>query len=106
QRVALLLTALAQGEAGLVRVAMEDRLHQPYREQLMGPFRAVVQAARAAGADGVALSGAGPAVLAVTCRQEEEIGEAMCKPFLECGIACRSLILRVSAQGVHRVDTQ
>lgn len=104
QRVSLLLTALAQGKGNLLRTAMEDRLHQPYREKLMGPFQEVIKAALEAGAKGVALSGAGPTVLAVTCERTQEIAEAMQRPFAMQGIPCRSLTLTVSPHGLYVVN--
>lgn len=65
-RVALLVAAMATGRVEHLATAMGDRLHQPYRARALFPWLdAVFTAARAAGALGVALSGAGPAVLAL-----------------------------------------
>ncbi len=63
-RVALLVAALATGDIGSLREAMEDRLHQPYRQTLMPWLPRVFEAAKQAGALGVHLSGAGPSVAA------------------------------------------
>ncbi|MFA0752018.1 MAG: hypothetical protein SLRJCFUN_002421 [Candidatus Fervidibacter sp.] len=63
-RVALLVAALATGDIGSLREAMEDRLHQPYRQTLMPWLPKVFEAAKQAGALGVHLSGAGPSVAA------------------------------------------
>jgi homoserine kinase len=65
QRVALLLAALQAQRADLLATAMDDRLHQPYRERLFPWMPAVVGAARRAGALACVLSGAGPSLLAV-----------------------------------------
>jgi homoserine kinase len=63
-RVALLVAAWTQGRWDVVGQAMNDRLHQPYRGRAMFPWLdGVLAAARAAGAMGAALSGAGPSVL-------------------------------------------
>lgn len=63
-RAGLLLGALATGEYELLRVAMQDRLHQPYRSHLIPGLEDVIEAAISNGAYGACLSGSGPTVLA------------------------------------------
>jgi homoserine kinase len=65
-RAALLVHALLSGDAELLAEAMADRLHQPYRAGLFPHLEAMIEAACGAGAAGACLSGAGPAVLALT----------------------------------------
>jgi homoserine kinase len=65
QRVALLTAAFAQGRLDLLRVAMEDRLHQPYRERACPLLTTLLPLADEREIAGVALSGAGPSVLVV-----------------------------------------
>src|SRR5439155_412214 len=65
QRVALLLASLWAGRPAALAAALEDRLHEPYRLRLFPWMPEVVRAARAAGALGCVLSGAGPSLLAV-----------------------------------------
>ncbi|MBK9922663.1 MAG: hypothetical protein IPP09_05780 [Elusimicrobia bacterium] len=64
-RAALLASALLSGRRDLLAVAMDDRLHQPYRKALIPGFAGVLKSATAAGAHGAALSGAGPTILAL-----------------------------------------
>lgn len=64
-RAALLTTAIATGDATLLRSAMDDRLHQPYRLPLLEGSGKLIDAAYRHGAAGVALSGAGPSILAI-----------------------------------------
>jgi homoserine kinase len=64
-RAALLVAALATGEYRLLAEATRDRLHQPARARLFPALPALLAAARAAGALGACLSGAGPSVLAL-----------------------------------------
>jgi len=64
-RSALLVTAIMTSDAGLLRTAMEDRLHQPYRLPLLPGAGELIESAYEHGAAGVALSGAGPSVLAI-----------------------------------------
>ncbi|MGZ6299367.1 MAG: homoserine kinase [Candidatus Limnocylindria bacterium] len=64
-RAALLATAVITSDAGLLRTAMDDRLHQPYRLPLLPGSAELIGTAYDHGAAGAALSGAGPSVLAI-----------------------------------------
>ncbi len=61
----LLIRALDSGNPHWLRAALQDRIHQPYRTQLIRGFGAVEAAAIAAGAHGLVISGAGPTLLAL-----------------------------------------
>lgn len=63
QHVALLTAAFATGRADLITVAMRDCLHQPYRASVCPLLPRLLPLAGIEGIAGVALSGAGPAVL-------------------------------------------
>ena len=63
QNSMFLLAALIQGRPELISTALEDRLHQPYRSSLCPLLPTLHQMQRKSGILGVALSGAGPAVL-------------------------------------------
>jgi homoserine kinase len=62
QRVALMVAALAKGSVTEFAVSLGDRLHQPYRANLV-PGLAKILALREPGLLGCVLSGAGPSVL-------------------------------------------
>ena len=64
-RGALLATAVITSDAGLLREAMDDRLHQPYRLPLLNGSAELIAAAYEHGAAGACLSGAGPSVIAI-----------------------------------------
>jgi homoserine kinase len=64
-RSALLATAVITSDAGLLRTAMDDRLHQPYRLPLLSGAAELIEDAYQHGAAGAALSGAGPSILAI-----------------------------------------
>ncbi|HET9416690.1 MAG TPA: homoserine kinase [Candidatus Limnocylindria bacterium] len=64
-RSALLATAIMTSDAGLLRAAMADELHQPYRLPLLHGSRELIEMAYERGAAGACLSGAGPSVLAI-----------------------------------------
>jgi homoserine kinase len=63
QRVALMTAAMATGRGELLANAMRDRLHQPYRAEVCPLLGRLLPLAGQGGILGVALSGAGPAVL-------------------------------------------
>ena len=64
-RSALLATAIMTSDAGLLRSAMTDELHQQYRLPHLPGSRELIDLAYERGAAGACLSGAGPTVLAV-----------------------------------------
>ena len=65
QAVSLLGLAFAQGRGDLLKAAMSDRIHQPYRAPICPFLQPLLPLAGTSGILGVALSGAGPAVLVV-----------------------------------------
>jgi homoserine kinase len=60
-----LILGLHTGDARLISAGMHDRLHEPYRARLFPHLEAMIAAARASGAYGACLSGAGPSILAL-----------------------------------------
>ena len=102
-RVGLLVAALQQGDYSLLRTGMQDRLHQPYRTGLVPGLEAVLAAAIEAGALGAALSGAGPTALALVSSRGTEVADAMQQAWAKEGIAVRTLVLGLAAEGVQCV---
>jgi homoserine kinase len=66
QNTALLVSAFALDRPDLLRTAMSDHLHQPYREQACPLLPLLLPLVAEPGIYGVALSGAGPSVLLIT----------------------------------------
>lgn len=64
-RSAFLAAAIMTSDAGMLRTAMTDELHQPYRLPLLPGSRELIELAYERGAAGACLSGAGPSVLAI-----------------------------------------
>lgn len=64
-RAALLAGSLVAGDFHNIGVATDDRLHQPYRFDLIPEGREIVDASRELGALGAYISGAGPSIVAI-----------------------------------------
>ncbi len=69
QRMGLLTAAFAEGSGELLKVAMQDKIHQPYRSEACALLPKLLPLAGRGGVLGVALSGAGPSVLLVLSRE-------------------------------------
>src|SRR2546421_4536307 len=104
-RVALLLTALQTGHYELIGEAMQDRLHQPYRQALFPAMPDIINAAIAAGAHGASLSGGGSSLIALASSRFQEILHAMRKTARERGIDGTGAILRADQQGARVLRT-
>ena len=62
---AMVLKALELGDEKLLRNAMQDRLHQPYRKKMITDYEKIEALVRTTGA-AFCLSGAGPTLLCIT----------------------------------------
>lgn len=98
-RMGLLVRALAAGDYGRLAIAMQDRLHQPYRIPLVPGMAAAMDAAREAGAAGVAISGAGPSLIVFAPDGHQAILAAMQAAFAAAGLASRAWVLPVASTG-------
>ena len=85
QRVSLLLQALQSGEFSLLREALQDRLHQPFRQRLVPGLE---EALTLEHPDllGVCLSGAGPSIVALAERNLDEIESLLSQSFAKSGL--------------------
>ena len=84
QRIALLPVALGQSppDPDLIHLAMQDKIHQPYRQALIPGLGEVVESMSPAtqpGFLGVCLSGAGPTILALAMDHFGEIADRIIK---------------------------
>lgn len=98
-RVGLLLRALSTADFARLAIAMQDRLHQPYRIPLVPGLGAAMAAAVAAGAAGVALSGAGPSLIAFAAANHAAIAQAASDAFAAAGLPSRTWVLPVAETG-------
>jgi homoserine kinase len=104
-RTVLVTEAFRTGDLSLLGEAMTDKLHQPYRLKLIPGAAAAMEAAREAGAAAVALSGAGPSLIAFSSKADTEVGASMKSAFQSIGLNARVFALKVCDEGVV-VQTQ
>ncbi|MCA1578319.1 MAG: homoserine kinase [Acidobacteria bacterium] len=81
QRTALFTAALVQQKYDLLWEAMHDQLHQPQRESLVPGLEEALALPRMDGLLGVALSGAGPSILALATDHTDEIAAEIANCF-------------------------
>lgn len=98
QRSALLIAALATGSVHAFPMALEDRLHQPYRLKLVPGLEEILKL-RAPGLLGCALSGAGPAVLVFFQRGYEPVCDLVRQIFEMRGHAAEVLWTEIADHG-------
>lgn len=102
-RAALWVAALTQSRYDLLRLATQDRIHQPYRSKLIAGFDDVVAAALQAGARGAFLSGAGSSIAAVADGAHAPIADAMRRAAQAAGLPGKVLVLDGERSGA-RID--
>ena len=99
QRSALTIAALTTGDWPLLREAMRDRVHQPYRAKLI-PGLEEILAFQTKGLLGAALSGAGPTVFAFAePSRAETVGKAIAAIFEKHGIQAIPHIIDIDDTG-------
>ena len=103
-RASMLVAALSHGNEKFLRHAFDDKLHQPYRAKLIPGMYDVFHAARAEGALGVSISGAGSSLIAYTHKNEEAVGDAMREAFKKNGVDAKILHLGIDKRGAHIVN--
>ncbi|HHY06546.1 MAG TPA: homoserine kinase [Clostridia bacterium] len=98
-RFGLLMTSFLTGKYELLKLAMEDRLHQPYRLPLVPGLKEVMAAVISQGAFGSCLSGAGPSVLAFCNQQADLLKKVMEDTWREHGVSAKTYLLEISTEG-------
>lgn len=97
-----LVLGLEQGDAGLLRAAVRDHIAEPYRIPLYPGYTEAREAALAAGAFGVAVSGAGPTLLAlVPAGAEAGVGAGVEKAYAAAGFAASLHVAAVDDRGAR-----
>jgi homoserine kinase len=99
QRSALFTAVLSGHRYDLLWEAMQDRLHQQKRSTLVPGLAEALATPRMPGLLGLALSGAGPSVVALAQDHFEEIGAAIGQRFQRYGVSARVLQLEIDTIG-------
>ncbi|MBC2580528.1 homoserine kinase [Clostridium sp. DJ247] len=82
-RTAMLVSALYNGEFDKLRICFEDRIHQPYRKNLIKDSDLVFEKVKELGAVGEFISGSGSTLMAVINKNEEDKFQKELKIFLD-----------------------
>jgi homoserine kinase len=98
QRTAVLAATCFSGNFDLFPELFNDRLHQPYRQQLVPGIERCL-GLRKDGLLGVAISGSGSSVIAFATRNEQEIAEALQEIFVEEGIRAETRLTSADNSG-------
>ena len=98
QRSAWLIAALATGTISAFPAALEDRMHQPYRQRLVPGLEEILKL-RAPGLLGCCLSGAGPSILVFFEKGHEGVVRHVQQIFEAHGHAAEILDSQVDRQG-------
>jgi len=100
-RAVIVTEAFRTGDLDMLGEAMSDRLHQPYRLPLIPGAEQAIDAMKRAGAAAVALSGAGPSLIAFSSKKETAIGEAAKRAFKQAKMNSRVYKLKISRKGAE-----
>ena len=99
QRSALIIAAITGGNWKLLSEAMRDRIHQPYRAPLI-PGLEEVLALQSPGLFGIALSGAGPTVLALAAPENAaRIGQNILDVFARNNVPAETRLTKMDTHG-------
>jgi len=104
QRTALFTAAIAQQRYDLLWEAMKDRLHQPQRDSLVPGLAEALALPPLPGLLGVALSGAGPSILALATDHTHEIGARIASCFSARKIQSTIRTLEVENEGCRALQ--
>lgn len=86
----------------MIYLAMQDRIHQPYRQGLIPGLTDVLQSMNPKtqpGLLGICLSGAGPTILALATENFEEIADKIISRFTAENIECKWKLLTPAQDG-------
>ena len=104
-RGALLVASLAEGKYENLEMAMEDKIHQPYRKTLIPNMEEIFVKAKENGALACYLSGAGSTLMAITTEKNaKEFQEQMNVYFEELPNHWEMTLLKPDIEGVTAVN--
>lgn len=98
----ILCAAWAMGRWDLLRVGMEDRLHQPHRAKLFPGTtgeKFLSEITNHPDCIATAISGSGPTMIAIVHGKAGKLSEAMCRIFTDGGAASHFFVLNCASSG-------
>lgn len=106
RKYAMLVHAIDTKDAELMKIAMDDRLHQPYRERLVPGFKEIKEALKhEEDVLGVVISGAGPAVVIISRKNMvEKIQDIVKETWNNLNIHSEVRTLCIEKNGATKVD--
>lgn len=96
---ALLLRALETADAEMIALALDDRLHQPYRKGLIAGYEDAERVAKQCGVTAFCISGAGPTCLCIAT--EDRVGDCLRALMPEVCPNWQVLSLHVDTEGAR-----
>jgi homoserine kinase len=106
-RLGLLIKGLETNNKDFLKVAMEDKIHQPYRQSLIKGYAQVKTAAIEAGAYNMVISGAGPTLLALTnSNYAKNVVEVMKNAWQNEGVIADVRSLSLDNQGTRIMNNE
>jgi homoserine kinase len=95
-KACLLVAGASRKDPWMIGRSLSDSFNEKYRSPLIKGYDNVKAGAMGQGAYGVAISGSGPAMIALCPEgRSEEVARAMKGEFAALGVACESYVTRV-----------
>lgn len=106
RRLAMLIHAIDTVDAKLMKSALEDRLHQPYREKLVPGFKEIKEALKhEENVLGTVISGAGPSIVIFSQKNNiEKIYQTVKEVWDNMNVHCDIRTLTVEKCGASKVE--
>lgn len=106
KHTAMLIQAVNTHDEKLMKIALDDRLHQQYREKLIPGLAEIKEALKHEdNVLGVVISGAGPSVLVISHGNNlNKIRETVSKVWFDMNVKSKILTLQVEEQGAKVID--
>ena len=106
RRLAMLIHAIDTVDAKLMKSALEDKLHQPYREKLIPGFKEIKEALKhEENVLGTVISGAGPSIVIISQKNNlEKIYQTVKEIWDNMNVHCDIRTLTVDKCGASKVE--
>lgn len=106
KHTAMLVQAVNSHDEKLMKIALNDKLHQPYREKLIPGLKEIKEALKhEENVMGVVISGAGPAILVISYGNNlDKIRETVSNVWLDLNVKSKILTLQVEENGAYVID--